>query len=446
MIALLKTLLKNRAIRPSLEFSFRLFLHLGLFAVSRIVPLRICLLTAERIGHMLGNTEPWLRYRDRHKHSLPVGLVGNFQLWQQRQSPLKKKWQFTIFFANSPANRQIMDMLKRRLPINENRLLRWGLRRLRHIKPQELYPGRYRFYGWLERKLGEYFPLDDVWLDLPSPGVYQSEVWNDIWNNSGPQLSFTEEEHARGQDLLRSLGVAPGAQYMCFFSRDQAYLPVLYDQIDQDWHYHDYRNGEINSLLPTAEYFAEREIYALRVGSVVEESIPEDSSFIIDYASKHRSDFADAYLMANAKLFLGDTAGIFYMAAVFDVPCVAVNMIPLAHYPHGLNDLYLPKKYKCSVSQQILSFREVIRLGAVDWKHSQEYRDAGLQPINNTADEILAVAMELNERIDATWRTREEDSVLQRQFNQLFPDELKAEARQCLVGSQFLRQNKDLLV
>jgi putative glycosyltransferase (TIGR04372 family) len=120
-------------------------------------------------------------------------------------------------------------------------------------------------------------------------------------------------------------------------------------------------------------------------------------------------------------------------------------MIPLKHRPRGKNDLFIHKIYRCSESQRILSFREVLDRGALDFKRTHQYKANGLEVVDNTAEEILALAKELNERIDKTWQSQKEDLVLQERFDQIFPAEFKLDARQSLVGSDFLRQNQNLL-
>ena len=67
-----------------------------------------------------------------------------------------------------------------------------------------------------------------------------------------------------------------------------------------------------------------------------------------------------------------------------------------------------------------------------------------LEFIENTSEEITAVALEMDDRLNGIWETNEEDEELQRRFWALFgPDKLKSPTLR--MGAEFLRQNRGLL-
>ena len=69
----------------------------------------------------------------------------------------------------------------------------------------------------------------------------------------------------------------------------------------------------------------------------------------------------------------------------------------------------------------------------------------GIEVIENTPEEILAVAVEMDERLKGIWRTTEEDEELQRRFWSLSkPSELNR-VFVARIGAEFLRQNRELL-
>ena len=68
-----------------------------------------------------------------------------------------------------------------------------------------------------------------------------------------------------------------------------------------------------------------------------------------------------------------------------------------------------------------------------------------LELIENTPEEIKAVTIEMDDRLNANWQTTEEDEELQQRFWALFgPDKLKSPGLR--IGAEYLRENKDLLV
>ena len=67
-----------------------------------------------------------------------------------------------------------------------------------------------------------------------------------------------------------------------------------------------------------------------------------------------------------------------------------------------------------------------------------------LELIENTPEEIRAVTIEMDERLNGTWESTVEDKELQERFWALFgPDELKSPNLR--IGADFLRQNEELI-
>ena len=73
------------------------------------------------------------------------------------------------------------------------------------------------------------------------------------------------------------------------------------------------------------------------------------------------------------------------------------------------------------------------------------YNEAGLEVIENSGDEILDLAVEMNARIDGTWLDTEEDNELQRRYLDFFPPNHPQYGFTARVGAHFLRQNRELL-
>ena len=76
-----------------------------------------------------------------------------------------------------------------------------------------------------------------------------------------------------------------------------------------------------------------------------------------------------------------------------------------------------------------MSIREILESGAGMFYHAQEYDQAGIELVDNTPEEITAVVMEMEERINGTWQSTEEDEELQLRFWSAF----KERARLCEI-------------
>ena len=369
-----------------------------MYLLKPVLTIRIGVLFYKRVGHLCANTEFWLK--------------------KQTLSDTRKR-EFNIFLSGTPlANRQILNMIKRRIFVLESDFLVWLVEGLKKILPAA---------HWM-------------WIDLTNSG---SNEW-DIWNNVKPQLSFTAEEHSRGQEVLKSIGIQ-GKFYVCFYARDKKYLQTQLNNILNDWSYHDYRDSDINSFVQAFNLFATNGLKAVRMGCYVEESIKTDNPNIIDYATKFRTDFADAYVMAHCKFFIGDTAGTFMLGALFNVPYAMVNYVPIGGCARSERDIFVPKRYWHKSKKRFLTLREIIEIGGDRWMRSEYFERAGILLIDNTVEEILEVIKELNARIDGTWVPHEGDEALQQRFREIFPPNHYMTGFRSRVGAEFLRRHKYLL-
>ena len=183
------------------------------------------------------------------------------------------------------------------------------------------------------------------------------------------------------------------------------------------------------------------------MGSAVAEKLPDlNNSRIIDYASYYRTDFGDIYLSAKCKFFLGNGAGLLCVPYIFHVPVAMANNIPMNLSPSPRKgDLFIPKKIWSIKEKRFLTFREIVESGIGDYIYSEQYAKAGVKPVENTANEILDLAIEMNERLDGTFKTTEEDEELQKKFHSLFKLHHQCYGTPVRIGTKFLRENKELL-
>ena len=143
-----------------------------------------------------------------------------------------------------------------------------------------------------------------------------------------PYLSFNNEERKLGKELLTKLGIPQGAKWICIHNRDDVYLKKQYSNFN--WKYHYYRDFSVNPLIKAAAALAKKNIYIIRVGSSVKESIKSNNKKIIDYSkSVYQSDFADIYLLANSIGYLGSDSGIHHVSCLFKKPTYVSNVLQL---------------------------------------------------------------------------------------------------------------------
>lgn len=335
-----------------------------------LIRIRIGLLYHARIGHLAINTEIFLRRRS-----------------------VEGERDFYIFLCGKPANNQLLKMIKRRVLVIENRacpLIYWAIKTLNN--------------------------QSSIWVDIP----YRTNEFYEL-NEIRPQLYFTDNEESKGQELLSKMGIEPESEFVCFFARDQSYLNVKHDyKQPQEWAYHSHRDCDILNYLPAAEYLASKGIYAVRMGHVVEKSLPQGSDRVIDYSSLYRTDFGDIYLLSKCKFFLGSNSGISALAHIFNIPYANANLVPMGHVPLGGSDIFMPKLFYYNREQRYLTFREIIGKGIGEIVRAEEYVSLDIEVRENSSDLILEITKEMLARIEETWETTETDESLQNKFKNIF--------------------------
>lgn len=358
-----------------------------------VLLVRLGYLEHDRIGHLAANTEMHLRSRAARPESRRA---------------------VDLFISGPPVNRPLFELVRRRTVVLRAPLLGAFFRNA--LAPR--LAGTPRF-------------IDLSWDDLDYASFQRTQ----------PQLRLEKGEKDRGRALLAELGIPEGARFVCFHSRDGAYLKAR--DGSKDWSYHDFRDCRVENYLPAATKLAERGLYALRMGQVVEAPITPAHPRVIDYASTHRSEFGDLFLSAACKFFLGNTAGLLYLPIALGVPVAQANVIPIAcRRPAGPSDVWLPKLLRERSSGRLLGFGEIAKLGG-GWTDSALYAKAGLEPVENGADEIVELALELDDRLDGRWTPRPGDDELQELFWSRFPETVVG--CRYRVGAAFLRRHQELL-
>jgi len=266
-----------------------------------------------------------------------------------------------------------------------------------------------------------------------------------VLNYKQAPLAFTPEEEKSGQEMLEALGIPRAKPFICFHSRDSAYLDAVDSQMN--WDYHDYRDSSIHNYVPAMEKMAQQNgYYAIRMGAIVKEKLKTNNPFIIDYAtSGKRTDFLDIYLGSKCRFFLCSDTGMSIIPEVFRTTVVYVNWSLLTRIStFVLDGLTIPKKVFSKKEGRFLTFYEIIHSEIGSCGYSQRFEELGVELIENTPEEITAVTIEMEERLKGTWKATQEDEELQQRFWRIFgPDKLRSPDLR--MGTDYLRQNQILL-
>ncbi|PPR11170.1 MAG: hypothetical protein CFH41_01271 [Alphaproteobacteria bacterium MarineAlpha11_Bin1] len=406
---------QERAERPAASACTRISAAL-LFGLAGLLRpfgrLRIGILHHQTMGRFYGNTEYFLRLR--------------------KFSPSRGREIVRLVAGDRPVNSQILKMIRRRVKVISSNRIRRLLEDIRNFTPDHF-----------------------IWIDLGCTGWLRGAEWS----QPGPQLSFTSEEHERGQALLRELGVPEGGAYVCIFAKDRGYSdnPDTPPDPDSYWGTKDFRNCDIKGYIAAAEYLAERGIRVLRMGvHTPAELLPAGlHPNIVDYTGVVRPtlsdpDFADTYLQATCKFFVGTGSGIYILSSMFGVPVAYANMLPYGECGRMPHDIVIFKNSRYKRSGELIPYRHMIARGVdSDWLTLDELEklDAdGVEFLENTPDEILALVREMNERLDGEWQPESDDDMLQSRFIEISPARhFDGSGFPGRVGALFLRDHRELI-
>jgi len=237
--------------------------------------------------------------------------------------------------------------------------------------------------------------------------------------SSATHLSFTKDEENKGREELRLLGIPEGTPWVCVHNRDSAYLQKSIT--NHDWSYHDCRNASIGNYMEAAKELARRGYSVVRIGAPVQEELPlTGNPRIIDCTGTRRSDFLDIFLAANCRFFLAGNSGPAAVSEAFRRPIAWANMRILSVDSMNPKDLFIPKHWWLHDEHRCLTLPEILRSGLTKYDNTAEYAAAGIELVENTPDEIMDLAVEMDERLSGTWRGTKEDEDLQERFWSLF--------------------------
>lgn len=254
------------------------------------------------------------------------------------------------------------------------------------------------------------------------------------WGDRPPLLALTADDVARGRDELAKMGVPHDVRFVCFHNREGGYSPS-----DEQWH--SYRNCNVLNYLEAARCLVERGIYCVRLGDPTTQPLPRMPG-VVDYAhSDSRSDWMDVFLCAQCEFFIGNSSGPLLLAGAFGRPMCLANLVPLSTVlPFGPRDLGIPKLLWHEQERRYLTFREIFESQTANFRFSRLYREHGILPMENPAEDIRDLALESLDRLAGRASYTEEDERLQARFKALMRPGHTTYGSASRIGRDFMRK------
>jgi putative glycosyltransferase (TIGR04372 family) len=259
------------------------------------------------------------------------------------------------------------------------------------------------------------------------------------WGHRPALLELSDEHRRRGEAWLAQLGVPQDAHFVCFHSREPGYSP-------QDEALHSFRNSNIENYLPAVAELTRRGLWCLRMGDPSMRRIGAMDK-VVDYAHlDSRSDWLDVFLCARCRFFLGSCSGLVNLANVFGRPRGIANQAPLSHaLGFGIDDVCIPKLYWSESERRHLAFGEIFASEAANFRFTSQYEQRGLRLLENSAEDVRDLALEMLARCDGTVSYTAKDEQLQRRFNALMRPGHYSYGGASRVGRDFLRKYEHLI-
>jgi putative glycosyltransferase (TIGR04372 family) len=292
--------------------------------------------------------------------------------------------------------------------------------------------------------LGKFFLPYRHWRNHKT---WQLRDTHNLLPKTSPFIIFNNKEKKLGEKLLKKISIRNSEEYFCFFARDHSYR----NQFETDGK-DSVRNSNVNDQLKGIQLIINKNLKAVRVGSVVNEKLSIKNSNIIDYPSSgFRSDFLDVFLIFHCNFMISTGSGIENLATLNRKKVLQVNYIGLENLHNLSNDIYfpiiLPKKYINLKTKKLLTFKEIFQSRL----HSESFLkkdlvSIGFALIDNTENEIKDAILEMDKFIKSKKETAFEKDNANNEFWEIYkfyhngycPQNIK-------ISEKFLHKNKKLL-
>lgn len=259
---------------------------------------------------------------------------------------------------------------------------------------------------------------------------------------------MTDSELEEGATRSKKMGL--NEPFVCISARDKAFLNSLYPNIDTT--YHNYRDSNFANRKLTIDYLASKGIQTVRMGKIVEKYY--DFPNCIEYYRDYYDEFMDMYLFHKCKFAIGDSNGLLLVPLCNNGNVVFTNITPVVGgwggSPVVLNGIYLFKKMYSKKMNRFLNLTEMVDMDFSCNFNGHKYAEHGIELIENSPEEILEAAKEMNERLDGTWTDTHESLERQKLFNEFRKDMmvkhniLEGDINWCRIGDHFLRSNWEI--
>ena len=384
-------------------------------------------LNSSRIGHFARETELYCCERD-------AGI----------NSPSQRYIDFFYLGKKYVCNKQLEKMWRRKLIVLPTFLLAPLYRINRFIN---IFVSGGKYHEVIVASANDYFD-----------NSIQRDPMRDVHNlleRFQPHISFTDKEEFQGKKILTEFGIPKDAKFVCLNVRDSSYLDRHKKHTLRDWSYHNYRDGDIDKYILSAEELTKRGYYIFRMGVKVLKPLKSSNPKIIDYAkSGMRTEFMDIYLGAKCNFCISTSSGFDEIPTIFRRPVVLTGFANIGYMrTESKRNLIIPRHHIYQKSKKRLTLSEIFSSNVAIAHESEKFEQNGIELEENSPEEIKDLIIEIDERLNGRWKDTKEDLLLQKRFWSIFEEkmnQLKLKypmhgKMNSKIGTKFLRSNQNWL-
>lgn len=221
-----------------------------------------------------------------------------------------------------------------------------------------------------------------------------------------PLIPFSNEIERYAREKMRRMGIR--GEYICIHAREVATKTKNFISTYDDTSVVD---ANINSYGQACDYMRHLGYQAVRIGK--DENRVCEIKDVIDYANNFYDELMDFYLLANCKFIIGGMAGIVAVASFWGRPILQVDTLSFCYgqesLPRTEYDLYIPKKFYSRREKRYLNLYETWDISFKCDRYNERFKKEGIEIIDNTEEEIFQATVEMNDKLNHTWKQTEEE-------------------------------------
>lgn len=293
----------------------------------------------------------------------------------------------------------------------------------------------HRLVRWLADHPVLYLPTLRDFVAMPSPifGLDPSRYPTLLTAQANDDTEF--------RLLMKQLKLDYTKPYACLHVRSEGYSPV--DDAVQS-----HRNADLSTYREAIQLLTEAGYQVVRVGGPYGQRLAE-SEAVRDYAfSSARSDLRDYLLATKCAFFIGNTSGLYALAATADRPVLGINMSPINAFGLvGRRTMSIPKLGFSKARSRLVGISEYAFAPRGNALAVPENTfDGDLEVVANTCQEVRLAVQDLLSIVDQPlWELTPEEDQLQKEFRAALPEDAYSIFSGTLVAPSFLELHRDLL-